>query len=78
MKEPVGSPKRDSTIVPHFGLSLATVIHSLSCPFSCSKQDLREWSRRHGVRSAVVSLEVVVLNTMRQAFALEILILPLH
>jgi hypothetical protein len=26
----VGSPKRDSTIVPHVGLSIATVIHSLS------------------------------------------------
>jgi hypothetical protein len=27
--KPVGSPKRDSTIVAHVGLSLATVIHSL-------------------------------------------------
>jgi hypothetical protein len=35
VKEPVGSPKRDSTIVPH--VSRATVIHSFCCPFSCSK-----------------------------------------
>jgi hypothetical protein len=38
LKVPVylNSCSRDSTLVPHVGLSLATVIHSLSCPFSSS------------------------------------------
>jgi hypothetical protein len=72
VNEPVGRPKRDSTIVPHAGLSLATVMSSIpSVTFFHGKdQALREKLSRHGVWSAAVSLLVVLLGIMRQAFAL--------
>jgi hypothetical protein len=70
-----GRPKKDSlTFVPRMLVHLSSYGHSFpKLHFFLFKPKLLGWLGRHDVWSAAVFLSVVVLDTWRQVFALEIL-----
>jgi hypothetical protein len=73
VNEPGGRSSLYSTFSAHAGISLAAVIHSLGCPFSSSNPSFLSASCMRVIWSDEVSLLVVALDTMRRAFASEIL-----